>query len=107
MPQGIQSTVLLFADDTISSDADSTNLQKDLDKLPEWETKWLMKFYPDKCNQKRTPAKYSYILHGYNLEHVTGAKYRGCTIASDLKWGKHISNICTKANNTISFLKRT
>ena len=116
MPQEIQSTVRLFADDTIayvtiSSDADSANLQKDLDKLAVWETKWLMKFHPDKCNvltisKKRTPAKYSYTLHGHNLEHVTAAKYLGCTIASDLKWGKHISNICSKANNTISFLKR-
>jgi hypothetical protein len=45
MPDGIQSTVRLFADDTIayvtiSSDAD--NLQQDLDKLAEWESKWLM-----------------------------------------------------------------
>jgi hypothetical protein len=42
MPDGIQSTVRLFADDTIayvtiSSDADAANLQQDLDKLAEWE----------------------------------------------------------------------
>ena len=41
MPEGIQSTVRLFADDiiayvTISSDADAANLQQDLDKLAEW-----------------------------------------------------------------------
>jgi uncharacterized protein (DUF58 family) len=40
MPEGIQSTVRLFADDTIayvtiSSDAD--HLQQNLDKLAEWE----------------------------------------------------------------------
>jgi hypothetical protein len=40
----IQSTVRLFADDaiayvTISSDADAANLQQDLDKLAEWESK--------------------------------------------------------------------
>jgi hypothetical protein len=39
---GIQSTVRLFADDTIayvtiSSDADAANLQQDLDKQAEWE----------------------------------------------------------------------
>ena len=55
MPEGIQSTVRLFADDTIayvtiSSDADAANLQHDLDKLAEWESKWLMKFHPEKCN---------------------------------------------------------
>jgi hypothetical protein len=42
MPDGIQSTVWLFDDDTIayvtiSSDADAANLQQDLDKLAEWE----------------------------------------------------------------------
>jgi hypothetical protein len=31
-------------------DADAANLQHDLDKLAEWESKWLMKFHPEKCN---------------------------------------------------------
>ena len=116
MPDGIQSTVRLFADDTIayvtiSSDADAANLQQDLDKLAEWQSKWLMKFHPEKCNvltisKKRSPSKYNYTLHGHILEHDASAKYLGCTISSDLKWGKHISTICSKANNTISFLKR-
>ena len=116
MPDGIQSTVRLFADDTIayvtiSSDADAANHQQDLDKLVEWEYKWHMKFHPEKCNvptisKKRSPSKYNYTLHGNILEHDTSAKYLGCTISSDLKWGKHISTICSKANNTISFLER-
>ena len=96
---------------TISSDADAANLQQDLDKLAEWKSKRLMKFHPEKCNvltisKKRSPSKYNYTLHGHILEHDTSAKYLGCTISSDLKWGKHISTICSKANNTISFLKR-
>ena len=56
--------------------------------------------------KKRSPSKYNYTLHGHILEHDTSAKYLGCTISSDLKWGKYISTICSKANNTISFLKR-
>ena len=116
MQEGIQSTVRLLADDTIayvtiSSETDAANLQQDLDKLAEWESKWLMKFHAEKCNvliisKKRTPSKYNYTLHGHILEHDTSAKYLGCTISSDLKWGKHISTICSKANTTISFLKR-
>ena len=47
-----------------------------------------------------------YNVHGHILKHDTSAKYLGCTISSDLKWGKHISTICSKANSTISFLKR-
>jgi hypothetical protein len=57
MPEGIKSTVRLFADDTIkayltiSSDKDSNDLQNDLDKLALWETKWKMSFHPEKCNR--------------------------------------------------------
>ena len=84
---------------------------RDLDKLEKWETSWLMAFHPEKCNvltitKKRNPIKFNYILHGHSLEHVTSAKYLGCTITSDLKWGPHINNICNKANSTIGFLKR-
>ena len=28
------------------------------------------------------------------------------TITNDLKWNTHISNICTKANRTLGFLRR-
>jgi hypothetical protein len=64
MPDGIQSTVRLFADDTIayvtiSSDADAANLQQNLDKLAEWESKWFMKFHPEKCNH--TELAYSRV----------------------------------------------
>ena len=34
-------------------------------------------------------------------------KYLGVTITNDLKWNMHISNICTKANRTLCFLRRT
>ena len=116
MPEGLTSTVRLFADDTIAyiaitSDADTNTLQEDLDKLAEWEGAWLMKFHPEKCNvltitNNRNIIRKDYTLHGHILEHVTSAKYLGVTITSDLKWSQHINNITTKANSTIGFLKR-
>ena len=33
-------------------------------------------------------------------------KYLGVTITNDLKWNTHVSNICTKANRTLGFLRR-
>ena len=116
IPEGIRSTIRLFADDTIayltiSSDADAQHLQNDLDKLAEWETNWKMSFHPDKCNlltisRKAHPIKTSYSLHGHVLESVSSAKYLGCTLNSELRWNEHITNICNKANKTIGFLKR-
>ena len=116
MPEGMKSTVRLFADDTIayltiSSDTDTVYLQKDLDSLATWETTWKMSFHPEKCNvltisRKSNPIITSYILHGQTLTSVQSAKYLGCTFTSDLRWNEHVTNICNKANRTIGFLKR-
>jgi hypothetical protein len=116
IPDGITSTVRLFADDTIAyltikTNRNCTTLQNDLDKLSIWEQKWKMAFHPNKCNvlsitRNKTPIKYSYTLHGHQLEHADKAKYLGVTIQSDLKWESHINSITTKANKTLGFLRR-
>ena len=38
------------------------------------------------------------------LENVESIKYLGVTITKDLKW--NISNVCTKANRTLGFVRR-
>ena len=96
MPQGLKSTVRLFADDTIgyltiTSENDALPLQTDLNKLGIWKKKWKMEFHPGKCNvltisRKPNPIKYNYSLHGHTLESVESAKYLGCLISSDLRW---------------------
>ena len=116
IPVGLNSTIRLFADDTIAYLAIKSNsscevLQQDLDKLGIWEDKWKMAFHPDKCNvlsisKNKNPIKYNYTLHGQILEHVNKAKYLGVTIQSDLKWHSHINNITKKANSTLGFLRR-
>ena len=70
-----------------------------------------MVFHPDKCNVlsitwNKTPIKYSYTLHGHQLEHADKAKYLGVTIQSDLKWDSHINSITTKASKTLGFFRR-
>ena len=116
LPEGITSTVRLFADDTImylaiKGKKDSKSLQEDLNKLASWETKWDMEFHPDKCQvlsitRKRRPIKSSYILHGKSLAHVDSVKYLGVTISSSLNWNEHISNITSKANRSLEFVRR-
>ena len=48
----------------------------------------------------------SYSLEGTVLENVEKIKYLGVTITNDLKWNTHVSNIYTKANKTLGFLRR-
>ena len=71
-----------------------------------------MRFQPVKCNMRQPTNKRSskiqakYILEGTVLENVESIKYLGVTITNDLKWNTHISNVCTKANRTLGFLRR-
>jgi hypothetical protein len=113
---GSNSTIRLFADDTIAyltiaKNTDCSTLQSDLDNLAKWEEKWKMSFHPDKCNimtisKKRTNIVHDYSLHNQILKRVTSVKYLGCTINSDLNWSDHIQNITNKSNRTLGFLRR-
>ena len=116
LPESLVSNIRLFADDTIlyltiHSDSDTQVLQRDLDKLAEWENLWKMEFHPDKCEvlrvgRKRVMVQNDYVLHGKILASADSVKYLGVNIASDLRWNKHIDIITSKANRTLGFLKR-
>ena len=61
------------------------------------------------ANYKETDQKdqSSYSLEETVLENVEKIKYLGVTITNDLKWNTHVGNICTKANRTLGFLRRS
>ena len=73
-PQDIVSQVCLFADDTaiyltLEDKGDSDTLQRDLDRLQEWESKWDMEFNPSKCQvirvtSSRTPINTNIYFMG-------------------------------------------
>ena len=73
---------------------------------------WLLQFSIPKCHvlkiTRTTKHKidFNYQLHGMPLCIVDHCKYLGITIQSDLKWSNHIHNITTKANRTLSLLRR-
>ena len=113
----IESEIRLFADDCvcyreIKDEKDTMKLQRDIDRLGSWARKWGMRFQPGKCNMMQLTRKRikkihaSYTLEGTNLENVESIKYLGVTISSDLRWNTHVSNVCTKANRTLGFLRR-
>ena len=113
----IESEIRLFADDCvcyreIKDEKDTMKLQRDIDRLGSWARKWGMRFQPVKCNMMQLTRKRikkihaSYTLEGTNLENVESIKYLGVTITNDLRWNTHVSNVCTKANRTLGFLRR-
>ena len=116
LPEGIVSTVRLFADDTvmyltIDNQTDSHRLQADLDNLAKWEKRWQMQFHTDKCQvlsitNKRKPIIFNYTLHDHVLATVTQAKYLGVTITNNLNWKQHVENITKSANKALGFLRR-
>ena len=117
MPEGISSSIRLFADDTgvyrqITSAADHAILQQYLHKLARWEAECSMEFHPHKCNvlkvtRSRSPSIFNYTLHGTTLKSTENTKYLGVTLTKDLTWGKHVDNIRAKANKQLAFVRRT
>ena len=118
LPDNIRSSVRLFADDcvlyrNIHSLQDCLTLQEDLISLGQWETDWQMKFNVAKCHSMRVTRHqhhkqilFDYSLHNQTLENVQSAKYLGITITDNMDWGQHVSEISSKATNTLGFLRR-
>ena len=113
----IESEIRLFADDCVcyremKDEKDTMKLQRDIDRLGSWARKWGMRFQPVKCNTMQLTRNRikkihaSYTLEGTDLENVESNKCLGVTITSDLRWNTHVSNVCTKANRTLGFLRR-
>ena len=70
-----------------------------------------MRFQSVKCNmmtlsRKKKTIEYKYTLKGTELEFLTSIKYLGVNITNDLRWGKHIEEICNKSYGTLGLLKK-
>ena len=111
----IESEISRFADDCvcfreIRDKEDKMKLPRD--RLGSWARKWGMRIQPVNCNMMQLTRKRinkihaSYTLEGNDLENVESMKYLGVTITSDLRWHTHVSNVCTKANRTLGFLRK-
>jgi len=70
-----------------------------------------MVFHPDNYNilrvtSKKSPQHFYYNMHGHILESVQSAKYLGVTLSADLNWNNHIQQMMSKANQSLSFIRR-
>ena len=110
------SNLRLFADDSlvyfaIETPHDCLTLQKDLDKLSLWASKWQMTFNVTKCKtlsitRKRNPIYHQYSMNNQPLESVRNHPYLGVEVTQKLNWSNHIDNITAEANRSLSFVKR-
>ena len=115
-PSKVTSTTRLFADDsllyrTIRTNEDSQTLQRDLDRLQQWENDWLMSFNASKCEvirvtKKRAPIASPYYIHGSQLQQAIDGRYLGVHIHEKLSWNTHVAKTAQKANNSLAFLRR-
>ena len=116
LTERITSSVKLYADDclvyrTIHSSNDTIQLQEDLVQLGFWMNSWQMTLYPHKCSimhvsNKSNTVCAKYIINGFPLNCVSGVKYLGVSISSNMSWSDHIDDICTNARKSLGFIRR-
>ena len=73
-------------------------LQQDLHALQQWESRWQMKFHPEKCQvirictNKRYQHETTHRLHCHIFQALDSTKYLGVTISDDMQWKTHIES---------------
>ena len=120
LPGVVESSMKMFADDTklyrvIKTNNDIETLQRDLDELSDWSSKWLLKFNAGKC--KTMHLGYHNEDHQYtmktdsgdriNLETTTEEKDVGVWLANNLKPSYHCGKAAKKAMSSLGLVKRT
>ena len=121
LPDLIQSTALLFADDTkvynLLRNSNSTyQLQNDIDLLTLWAEKWQMRFNIEKCKVLHfgaTNPQNNYTMFDpitsvqIPLLKTTCEKDLGVNIDKDLKFSIHTSTQVNKANRILGLIRRS
>jgi len=107
----------MFADDTkiwtkITGNDDIDKLQKDLDSLSRWLSKWLLQFNPTKCVLMHighnNDTRYHLQRDGkkWELQSIDKEKDLGVIISGDLKVSSQCVNAASKANKVLGMVKR-
>ena len=121
LPLEVLSHVSLFADDSklftkivgnSNKDTDSHNgteaLQRDLNSVKNWASRWKMEFNVDKCKIMHlgaTNPKHTYTMGGTNLAVTSEERDLGVLIDDKLSFRSHIKGIVSKANRVLGLIR--
>ena len=115
LEDGVQSTVLKFADDTklyteVTNEEGGEQLQEDLDKCTEWAKQWMMEYNVAKCkvlHAGRTNRMKEYTMEGKILEKVQEEKDLGVMVHKAMNGSRQVTEAVKKANRALAQLRRT
>lgn len=114
LPNCIDSTVKIFADDTkvfraIGDMSDWVALQSDILNLTDWSNKWQLPFNVDKCkvvHYGRNNSNYTYDMDGMTLVSSVTEKDLGVIFDSELTFTHHVMEVVAKANSRLGMIRR-
>ena len=121
MPNGLNSNVKLFADDTslfsvVHKISDSANLlNSDLSKINEWALQWKMSFNPDPIKQaqeiifsrKTSKKNHPGLMFNNNIVNLTtNHKHLGMIFDSMLSFGDHVKSVLKIISKTVGLLRK-
>ena len=113
IPFGIEGYISLFADDVkmVCSTLDKVSVQEDLNKLDDWQKRWLLRFNTkdNKCKilhiGKANPG-HCYVLGGAELPKTDAEKDLGVLVNETLDWKSQIVKAVKKAKSVIGWTTR-
>ena len=121
LPLEVISHVSLFADDSKlftkivaehNKGTDNHNgteaLQRDLNSVKEWASRWKMEFNVDKCKIMHLGPKnlkHTYTMGGTDLAVTSEEKDLGVLIDNKLNFRSHIKGIVSKANRVLGLIR--
>ena len=112
---GICNPISIFADDlkimgVVNTEEEGRQLQRDLDNLSAWASKWGMFFNIGKCqvlHMGGNNMNFNYFLNGFNIQHCDSVKDLGIMVCKDFKFGYQCSVASKKANKLLGYIKRS
>ena len=115
LPEIVQSSVKLFADDTkiyrnVSSSSGPVCLQADLDAVTSCSDTWQMPFNANKCSSLHIGSSnphHVYTMRGSALEQSTSEKDLGVHVDPLMKFRKQAALAVSKGNQVLALIRRS